>query len=344
MAPAKPEHPDMIYRFLGHSGLRVSAISLGGWLTHGGHTGDETALETIKAAYDGGINFFDSAEGYAGGRAELLLGRAVRHFGWDRDDLVISTKIYWGEHEDSSKGINDVGLSRKHVLTGMRKSLQRLQMDYVDLVYAHRPDRHTPMEEVVRAFNYLISSGQAMYWGTSEWTAEEIQDAWRVAEKLNLIGPVMEQPEYSMLHRDRVEREYAPLYRKHGLGLTIFSPLMRGILTGKYTHGIPEDSRANKSGADWFRQQVANGKHILDRVARLEPIAQKIGATTGQLALAWVVKNERVSSAIIGATSVKQIQENLSALKFVEKLTPELLAEVEAVLENKPTLPPMRFT
>ncbi|KZV82972.1 voltage-gated potassium channel subunit beta-2 [Exidia glandulosa HHB12029] len=334
----------MIYRFLGRSGLRVSAISLGGWLTHGGHTGEEIALATIKAAYDGGVNFFDSAEQYASGKAEILLGKAVRHFGWDRDDLVISTKIYWGEHEDGSKGVNDVGLSRKHVLVGMKKSLKRLQMDYVDLVYAHRPDKYTPMEEVVRAFNYLIESGQAMYWGTSEWSAEEIQDAWRVADKLNLIGPVMEQPQYNMLTRDRVEVEYAPLYRKHGLGLTVFSPLLRGVLTGKYTHGIPDDSRANKAGAEWFRSQVVNGKPMLERVAKLEPIAKKIGATTGQLALAWVVKNESVSSAIIGATSVQQIEENLSALAFVDKLTPEIMEEVEAVLENKPKLPPMRFS
>lgn len=344
MAPAKPEHPDMIYRFLGHSGLRISVISLGGWLTHGGHTGEEIALATIKAAYDGGVNFFDSAEQYSSGRAEILLGKAVRHFGWDRDDLVISTKIYWGEHEDGSKGVNDVGLSRKHILTGMRKSLKRLQMDYVDLVYAHRPDRHTPMEEVVRAFNHLINTGQAMYWGTSEWSAEEIQDAWRVADKLNLIGPLMEQPQYNMLSRERVEVEYAPLYRKHGLGLTIFSPLQKGVLTGKYNNGIPEDSRANKSGAEWFRDQIVNGKPMLERVARLDPIAKKIGATSGQLALAWVVKNEHVSSAIIGATSVAQIEENLAALRFVSKLTPEILEEVEAVLENKPKLPPMRFT
>ncbi|EJD52428.1 Aldo/keto reductase [Auricularia subglabra TFB-10046 SS5] len=344
MAPAKPEHPDMIYRFVGNSGLRVSVISLGGWLTHGGHTGEEIALATIKAAYDGGVNFFDSAEQYSSGRAEILLGKAVRHFGWDRDDLVISTKIYWGEHEDGSKGVNDVGLSRKHILTGMRKSLKRLQMDYVDLVYAHRPDRSTPMEEVVRAFNHLINTGQAMYWGTSEWSAEEIQDAWRVADKLSLIGPLMEQPQYNMLSRERVEVEYAPLYRKHGLSLTIFSPLQKGVLTGKYNNGIPEDSRANKSGAEWFKAQITNGQSMLERVARLDPVAKKVGATTGQLALAWVVKNEHVSSAIIGATSVAQIEENLAALRFVSKLTPEILEEVESVLENKPKLPPMRFT
>ncbi|KAH7108392.1 voltage-dependent potassium channel, beta subunit [Auriculariales sp. MPI-PUGE-AT-0066] len=344
MSIAKTEHPDMQYRFLGNSGLKVSVISLGGWLTHGGHAEDDTSFQTIKLAYDRGINFFDTAEQYASGGAEILLGKALKHFGWDRDDLVISTKIYWGEREDGSKGVNDVGLSRKHVLSGMRKSLKRLQLDYVDLVYAHRPDRHTPMEEVVRAFNYLINSGQAHYWGTSEWTAEEIQDAWRVADKLNLIGPVMEQPQYHMLHRERVEVEYSGLYRKHGLGLTVFSPLMRGVLTGKYTNGIPEDSRANKSGADWFRQQVVNGKPILERVARLEPIATKIGATTGQLALAWVVKNPRVSSAIIGATSEKQVIENIDALKFVDKLTPEILEEIEGVLENKPTQLPMRFT
>jgi len=340
---AKLPHPKMIYRFLGNSGLKISVISLGGWLTHGGHTGEEIALETIKACYDGGVNFFDSAEGYAGGRAEILLGKAVRRYGWDRDDVVIATKLYFGEHEDGSKGINDVGLSRKHILGGMRKSLKRLQMDHVDLVYAHRPDQHTPMEEVVRAFNYLVNSGQAHYWGTSEWSAEEITDAWRVADKLNLIGPLMEQPEYNLLKRDRVEAEYAPLYRKHGLGLTVFSPLRRGILTGKYNNGIPEDSRAAKEGS-WFKKEIVEGGELLAKVAKLEPIAKRLGGTQGQLALAWVIKKPEVSSAIIGATSLKQVEENLGAIALVDKITDDVLKEIDDILGNVPQYPPARYS
>ena len=336
----------MLYRFLGNSGLKISVLSLGGWLTHGGHTGDEIALATIKAAYDGGVNFFDSAEGYAGGRAEILLGKAIKQFGWDREDLVISTKLYWGEHSDGSKGINDVGLSRKHILGGMRKSLARLKMDYVDLVFAHRPDKFTPMEEVVRAFNYLIDKGQALYWGTSEWSAEEIADAWRVADKLGLIGPLMEQPEYNMLKRDRVELEYSPLYAKFGLGLTVFSPLRRGILTGKYNDGnIPPESRAGKEGS-WFRDEIVNGRDMLQRVAELASVAKKLGpnVTQGQLALAWTIKNPHVSSAIIGTTSLKQMEENLAAIPLVDKLTPEIMEEIESILGNKPLAGPMRFS
>jgi len=347
---AKMPHPKMMYRFLGNSGLRVSVISLGGWLTHGGHSGDDASYETLKAAYDGGVNFFDSAEGYAGGRAETLLGNAVKKFGWDRDHLVISTKLYWGQHDDGSIGINDLGLSRKHILAGTKKSLKRLQMDFVDLIYAHRPDKYTPMEEVVRAFNHLISTGQALYWGTSEWSAEEIQDAWRIAEKLNLIGPLMEQPEYNMFKRDRVEAEYSELYRKHGLGLTVFSPLRRGILTGKYNAGIPEGTRAHKEGS-WFKDEIINGGEMLKKVEKLTDVATGLDelngkpVTTGQLALAWTIKNEHVSSAIIGATSVAQIDENLAAVELVQNgiLTDTVMENIEKILENKPKLVPKRY-
>jgi len=334
----------MQYRFLGRSGLKVSVISLGGWLTHGGHTGDELALQTMKRAYELGVNFFDSAEGYAAGRAELLLGNAIKKFGWEREDLVVSTKIYWGEKADGTKGVNDVGLSRKHILGGMRKSLKRMQLEYVDLVFAHRPDRYTPMEEVVRAFNYLISSGQALYWGTSEWSAEEVADAWGIATRLNLIGPLMEQPEYNMLKRDRFEREYEPLFRKFGTGTTVFSPLRRGILTGKYDEGIPTDSRAAKEGG-WFKDEVSGtaGEQTLARVKKLKTVSDKLGCTRAQLALAWTIKNPNVSSAIIGATSTKQIDENVAALAVLEKLTPEVMEEIDAILDNKPKADVWRY-
>ncbi|KZO97864.1 voltage-dependent potassium channel, beta subunit [Calocera viscosa TUFC12733] len=336
--------PPMQYRFLGRSGLKVSVVSLGGWLTHGGHTGDELALQTMKRAYELGVNFFDSAEGYAAGKAELLLGKAIKQFGWEREDLVISTKLYWGEKPDGTKGVNDVGLSRKHILGGMRKSLARLQLEYVDLVFAHRPDRHTPMEEVVRAFNYLISTGQALYWGTSEWSAEEVADAWGVADRLNLIGPLMEQPEYNMLKRDRFEREYEPLFRKWGTGTTVFSPLRRGILTGKYDNGIPEDSRAAKEGG-WFKDEVsgAQGAQTLARVKKLKTVSDKLGCTRAQLALAWTLANPHVSSAIIGATSVTQVDENIAALSVLDKLTPAVLEEIDAILENKPKADTFRY-
>jgi len=337
--------PPMQYRFLGRSGLKISVISLGGWLTHGGHTGDQIALECMKRAYDLGVNFFDSAEGYAAGRAETLLGKAIKEFGWEREDLVISTKLYWGEREDGKKGINDVGLSRKHILAGMRKSLKRLDLDYVDLIYAHRPDRYTPMEEVVRAFNYLIEHGHALYWGTSEWSAEEIADAWGVATRLNLIGPLMEQPEYNMLKRDRFEYEYEPLFRKFGTGTTVFSPLRRGILTGKYDNGVPEDSRAHKEGG-WFKDEVTGeaGAKTLASVKGLKAVSDKLGCNRAQLALAWVLKNENVSSAIIGATSVDQIDENIKALATLEKLTPAIMEEIDVILGNKPKPATWRFS
>jgi len=240
MAPN--EQGKMEYRFLGRSGLQVSAISLGGWVTYGGTVGNENAYSCMEAAWKQGINFFDCAEAYAGGKSEEVMGAAIKHFGWKRNDLVISTKIYWGSAYGENP-VNNKGLSRKHLVEGTEMALRRLGLDYVDLLYAHRPDRQTPIEETVRAFNHLIDQGKCFYWGTSEWNAEEIAAAWRVADKLGMIGPVMEQPQYNMLARDKVELDYLRLYEEHGLGLTTFSPLKFGILTGKYDEGIPDDSR-----------------------------------------------------------------------------------------------------
>ncbi|CRK28377.1 hypothetical protein BN1708_004616, partial [Verticillium longisporum] len=232
----------MEYRFLGRSGLQVSAISLGGWLTYGGHVDKEGTFKCMKAAYDCGVNFFDTAEGYAEGESEKVMGEAIKKYGWKRNDLVISTKIYWGGAFGDNV-VNNKGLSRKHIIEGLDASLARLDLPYVDLVYAHRPDRHTPMEETVRAFNHVINEGKALYWGTSEWSADEIAQAWRYADKLNLIGPVMEQPAYNALDRKKVELDFVHLYREVGLGLTVFSPMRQGILSGKYKNGIPDDSR-----------------------------------------------------------------------------------------------------
>ncbi|KAJ3037978.1 hypothetical protein HDV00_001181 [Rhizophlyctis rosea] len=334
----------MEYRFLGRSGLKVSVLSLGGWITYGGTVGNEKAFECLKAAYDAGINFFDNAEGYAAGESEKVFGEAIKHFGWKRSDLVISTKIYWG-----GPGVNDRGLSRKHIIEGTNASLQRLQMDYVDLIFAHRPDEYTPMEEVVRAFNHIIDTGKAFYWGTSEWSAEQIQDAHRIAEKLNLIGPLMEQVEYNMIKRERFEKEYDQLYKKHGLGTTIFSPLAGGFLTGKYNNGLPEDSRVALAKGDENLKWLVDlfngeeGKRRIEKSRALAPIAERLGATQAQLALAWTLKNPNVSSVITGASKVEQLTANLKALEIQHKLTPEIMEEIEKILDNKPTLPPSRF-
>ncbi|KAI6784418.1 voltage-gated potassium channel subunit beta-like protein [Emericellopsis cladophorae] len=337
----------MQYRFLGRSGLQVSAISLGGWLTAGGHVDDEGTFACMKAAYDCGINFFDCAEGYADGKSEIVMGKAIKHFGWKRNDLVVSTKLYWGGAFGDNI-VNNKGLSRKHVLEGMAASLKRLDLEYVDLVFAHRPDRQTPIEETVRAFNHLITTGQALYWGTSEWNADEIAQAWRYADKLGLIGPLMEQPAYNMLNREKVELEYAHLYRETGLGLTTFSPLNKGLLTGKYKNGIPDDSRFAQTDVPFIKDFLSkNPKEKWDPVIRqvnsLEPIAEKLGISQGTLALAWVLANPNVSSAIIGASRPEQIYQNVNALSAVEKLTPEILKEIDELLGNKPAEITQRF-
>jgi voltage-dependent potassium channel beta subunit len=316
-------------------------------VTYGGAVGDEATFSCMKAAYDAGINFFDCAEGYADGKSEIVMGKAIKHFGWKRNDLVISTKIYWGQSFGDNP-VNNGGLSRKHIVEGLNNALERLQLDYVDLVYCHRPDRHTPIEETVRAMNHVIDQGKAFYWGTSEWNAEEIAMAWAVAERLGLIGPLMEQPEYNMLARDRVEREYALLYEKYGLGLTIFSPLKTGILTGKYNDGIPEDSRVAK-GNDGFTasQRASYGdekwQKTLAQVKQLKPVAEKLGTDQATLALAWVLKNPRVSSAITGASKIEQIGKSVKALDLVEKLDDKVMAEIDEILSNKPTLPYRRL-
>ncbi|KAI5462489.1 putative voltage-gated K channel beta subunit [Mariannaea sp. PMI_226] len=345
---SKPEGvPEMTYRFLGQSGLQVSTISLGGWLTYGGHVDKQATFKCMKAAYDCGVNFFDCAEAYAGGESEIVMGEAIKEFGWNRNDLVISTKIYWGQAFGKNP-VNNKGLSRKHVVEGTNAALKRLNLDYVDLIYAHRPDRQTPMEETVRAFNHIIDTGKAFYWGTSEWNADEIAQAWRVADRLGLIGPLMEQPAYNMLDRTKVEAEYANLYRETGLGLTVFSPMKQGILSGKYKNGIPDDSRFAQKEVEWvngFWKTTGKEKWdgVIETVNKLEPIAEKLGVKQSQLALAWVLSNKNVSSAITGASSAEQVYENVSAIAIVDKLTPEILKEIDDVLNNKPPVAVARY-
>lgn len=339
--------PEMEYRFAGKSGLQISAISLGGWLTYGGHVGDSNTFACLKAAYDSGINFFDCAEGYARGESEKVMGRAIKHFGWNRSDLVISTKIYWGAHNSSFEGarakINHLGVSRKHLIEGTEASLERLQLAYVDILYAHRPDRHTPIEETVRAFNYLINTGKTLYWGTSEWLASEIEEAWAVADRLGLIGPIVEQPGYSLLSRTKVDEEFAnaQLYSRRGLGLTIFSPLQGGLLTGKYIDAVPSDSRLAQSD-DPYIQSVLKSvgsdawNESQNKIRKLMGIAQRLDTDVATLAMAWVLTNSNVSSAITGASRPEQIFQTVRAVGVYRKLDEGVLGEIEEVFGNKP--------
>lgn len=323
----------MEYRFLGNSGLKVSALSLGAWVTYGGQVGEEIANECMTAAYEAGVNFFDNAEVYADGNAEIVMGNVIKRAGWKRSDLVVSTKIFWG-----GEGPNDSGLSRKHITEGTNAALKRLQMDYVDLIFCHRPDIHTPIEETVWAMNQVITQGKAFYWGTSEWDAQQITEAIGIARREHLIPPLMEQPQYNMFHRERVEKEYAPLYKQFGLGTTIWSPLASGLLTGKYNQGIPEGTRATLEGYEWLRKRFESPEAQIElkKVQKLVPIANQLDCSMAQLAIAWCLKNPNVSTVITGASRKQQVQENMIALDVAEKLTPELMEQIEAILDNKP--------
>ena len=323
----------MDYRYLGRSGLQVSALSLGGWVTWGQQIGDDLTYECMTAAYDAGVNFFDTAEVYADGKSEIAMGNAVKQAGWKRSDLVLSTKIFWG-----GQGVNDKGLSRKHIIEGLDASLARLQMDYVDLVFCHRPDCHTPIEETVRAMTHVINQGKAFYWGTSEWSAQELMEAHAIARQEHLIPPLMEQPQYNMLERERVEKEYARLYAWMGLGTTIWSPLASGLLTGKYNDGLPDGTRASLPGYEWLREEFEKPETQvkIEKVKHLTPIATGLGCTVAQMALAWCLKNPNVSTVITGASRTSQVTENMKAIDVLPKLTCDVMARIEAVLQNKP--------
>ncbi len=323
----------MEYRFLGESGLKVSALSFGAWVTFGPQMNEDKAAECMHAAWDVGVNFFDNAEVYAAGVAEEIMGSILAKSGWKRSDYVVSTKIFWG-----GEGPNDRGLSRKHVLEGTDAALARLQLDYVDLVFCHRADLHTPVEETVRAMNHVITQGKALYWGTSEWPAERILEACHVARRERLIPPLMEQPQYNLFHRDRVEREYAPLYERVGLGTTIWSPLASGLLTGKYSDGIPKGSRSTLEGYEWLRSRLTGpeAEAKIEKVKELSSIAEELGCTMAQLAIAWCLVNPNVSTVITGASQVEQVRENMRAMEILVKLTPQVLERIEAIVSNKP--------
>jgi len=323
-------------RFLGRSGLKVPVLGMGTWVNANQNVDYEKIKSVFVTCYEHGIFFFDTAEIYSNGDAETILGRIIQEMGWERSSLVISTKIFKG-----GSGPNDTGLSRKHIIEGTKKCLRRLNMDYVDILYCHRPDYFTPIEETCRAMDFVINQGWAFYWGTSEWSAQQLTEAMAICRENHLIAPVVEQPQYNMLCRERVELEYEPLYHQDslGLGLTIWSPLKYGILTGKYNNGIPEGSRLQLDFFTESRNRLQNdeGKSDIQKVIQLTEIANELGCTMAQLAIAWCVKNERVSCVLLGASRPEQVIENVESMKFVESITPEIDARIEEILKNKKT-------
>jgi voltage-dependent potassium channel beta subunit len=319
----------MQYRRLGRSGLQVSVLSFGSWVTFDNQLKDDTALECMQAAYDAGSNFFDNAEVYAGGESEAIMGRVIEQLGWARHTYVLSTKFYWGIHGRLANMQNT--LNRKYLAQAIDGSLERLRLDFVDIAYCHRPDPNTPIEETVWAMSDMISMGKALYWGTSEWSADEIRAAWEIAERHHLHKPVVEQPQYNMFSRRRVEQEYARLYDDIGLGTTIWSPLASGLLTGKYANGIPDDSRGALAGHGWLAERLTDPAQVA-KVERLRPIAAELGCSLAQLAIAWCAANPRVSTVITGASRAGQVVENFDAIDVIGRLTPEVMARIDTVI------------
>jgi len=318
----------MEYRRLGNSGLKVSVLSLGSWVTYANQVDVASAVEMLAAAMDAGVNFFDNAEVYADGQSETVMGEAFRKLGWPRLNYVVSTKFFWGLDREGEAINRKNTLNRKYLMQAMDGSLKRFGLDHIDLIFCHRPDPHTPIEETVRAMSDLITQGKALYWGTSEWSADEIRAAWSIAERHHLHKPVMEQPQYHLFHRRRVEQEYARLYEDIGLGLTTWSPLASGLLTGKYLDGIPADSRGALKGMEWLQRGLLVPERN-EAVARLKVIADELDATLAQLAIAWVARNPHVSTVILGASRMSQLRDNLGALPVVEKLTPEVVRRID---------------
>lgn len=324
-----PANPKMEYRRLGGSGLRVSVLSFGSWVTFDNQLKDDLALECMQAAWNAGCNFFDNAEAYAGGESESIMGRVIRELGWRRQDYVLSTKVFWGI-DPRVPNMNNT-LNRKYLLHSIEGCLERLQVDFVDILFCHRADPQTPLEETVRAMSDLVDRGKTLYWGTSEWTADEIRAAWEIAERHHLHKPVTEQPQYNMLERRRVEIEYRRLYEDIGLGTTIWSPLASGLLTGKYVDGVPEDSRAALPGYAWLAKRLTDVASQ-QTVKSLAPIAKELGCSLAQLALAWCTKNPNVSTVITGASRPSQVIENFDALDVIPLLDDEVMARITSVL------------
>ncbi|MDZ4680584.1 MAG: aldo/keto reductase [Saprospiraceae bacterium] len=322
----------MEYRRLGKSGVQVSALSLGSWLTFGKQISDDMAERLMAIAYERGVNFFDNAEGYAAGKSEIVMGNILKKMNWDRTSYLVSSKVFFGAGGNKP---NQTGLSRKHLMEACHAALKRLQVDYLDFYYCHRPDPHVPIDEIVWAMNHLIQQGKVLYWGVSEWPAKSIEEAHLVAQKCNLIGPTMEQPQYNLFVRERVELEYAPLYKRFGLGTTIWSPLASGVLTNKYIDASPEDTRLGIKGMEWLRDSSLTPER-LEKVRQLHALAGEIGTSLPCLAIAWCLKNPNISTVILGASKEYQLEETLGAIETLSLLTDPVMERIEAIVDNKP--------
>ncbi|NDF98967.1 MAG: aldo/keto reductase [Chitinophagia bacterium] len=327
----------MEYRYMGKTGLQLSVLSFGSWVSFHKQINDQVADELMGIAYDQGVNFFDNAEIYALGESEKMMGRVLRKKGWDRTSYVVSSKVFWGWRGKENKP-NQHGLSRKHITEACHEALQRLQTDYLDLYFCHRPDKNVPIEEVVWSMHNLITQGKILYWGTSEWSGVEIMEAHRVAQHYGLIGPSVEQPQYNLFERNKIENEYLMVYKTVGLGTTIWSPLASGLLSGKYNKGIPAESRFAIPGFEWLRDRLMQ-EQLVAKAVKISELAAELSVTPSQLSIAWCVKNPHVTTAILGATKKEQLMENLDALAVVEKLTPDILQQIEAIVQTKPVLP-----
>ena len=325
----------MQYRYMGRTGLQLSLLSFGSWVSFHKQIDDSKADELMGIAYDSGINFFDNAEGYAHGESENMMGRVLKGKNWDRTSYILSSKVFFGSRKDSKP--NQTGLSRKHIVEACHEAISRLQTDYLDLYFCHRPDPAVPIEEVVWTMHNLITQGKVLYWGTSMWSAAEIMEAHRVAQQYGLIGPVMEQPQYNMFERYKMEMDYLPVFRNVGLGTTIWSPLAAGFLTGKYLAGFPEGSRLALEGFEWLKDRWLQEEKIA-KLRQLDALAKELGISVGGLAIAWTIRNPNVTTAILGATSAPQLEENLKALEILPLLTDEVMQKIEDILQNKPFL------
>ncbi len=322
---------------MGKSGLQLSVLSYGSWVSFHKQIEDSKADELMSIAYDNGINFFDNAEVYALGESEKMMGRILKKKSWDRTSYTVSSKVFWGWRGKENKP-NQHGLSRKHIVEACHEALQRLQVDYLDIYFCHRPDKNVPIEEVVWTMNHLMQQGKILYWGTSEWSGVEIMEAHRVAQEYKLIGPVVEQPQYNLLEREKVENEFLMVFKTVGMGTTIWSPLASGLLSGKYNEGIPEGSRFALEGFDWLRDRwIVDEK--LAKVKRLTDLATEMGTPVSTLAIAWTIKNPNVTTAILGATKKEQLIENLKALDVLPRLTEEVMEKIEGIMGTKPKLP-----
>ena len=325
----------MEYKRLGKSGLQVSVLSLGSWLTFGKQISDSIAEKLMIKAYDKGVNFFDNAEVYANGKSEIVMGKVFKKLKWDRSSYIVSSKAFFG---DGKKKPNQTGLSRKHLFEACNAALSRLQVDYLDLFFCHRPDKNTPIEETVWAMNHLIQQGKILYWGTSEWSAQEIMEAHMVAQKLNLIGPTMEQPQYNMFHRRKVEVEFSQIYKTVGMGTTIWSPLASGVLTDKYLNAFPKGTRLSMEGLEWLKERSLTPER-LEKVQQLNAVAESIDTSLAKLAIAWCAKNPNVSTVILGASKIKHLEETLTSIDIIPLITSEVEEKIEAILDNKPVHP-----